>query len=361
MLALEPKAFLKYLQDRFEAEQESEDPLVHFKLFMMILRILVMEEKFELIGAKETERYIKLAENLLLLQGISPNSRSDFIFLYADLRNISGQILRRRGEHLPALWETQIAHRFSDGAPGGLNLVLANRFMRVGRIADAQERLSLVSASNVHRYEYLRAGISRLQCARLNWRLEEFTKTAEELAATFDENDTAFKLEIEWMKLTLSFQQNNQPEAILAKIKRGGTHFSPEYVMDGILWVLASSHKSLVQELPAVSKLRRNGVMSFTKQETDFEVVESLQASYNTAVELDRRIRLLGESLRLFPQLILIETEMLAWIAAARFLARSRALDLAKTCIERYKQISMTVSNGQDLDVLKLTKDFSLS
>ena len=67
--------------------------------------------------------------------------------------------------------------------------------------------------------------------------------------------------------------------------------------------------------------------------------------------------RKLGQQLTRVSQLPSVDTELLVWAAAARWLARNRMEGLGALTLQEYRALSLRLSSGAHVDVLGLLPD----
>ena len=88
------------------------------------------------------------------------------------------------------------------------------------------------------------------------------------------------------------------------------------------------------------------------------EFVRGLQRCYEADRPLKQRINDLGEGLLTLDKLDQPEHELIALLAASRWLLRAKAKDLARDCLGEYRLRSLCLSQGESFDLLNQLSEF---
>lgn len=323
--------------------------------YIYVVSALVVHERAGGLSAIQVRRLEEVARAILTVNGI-PSQRSPLASMHHELGRVTSQIARRMGEHWKSLWTQQLATQTQSLGEASAQdaLGFAIRWHRLGLISYALEGYEAALAKGLNETLETRARIGRILALRLSGAPE---KARSEAAAVLADPKLHpdLRREYSWQSLCAETQLSGDLSAISVATLRGGEHFGSEYRIEASLWVRSASAQRWMERLPSIEYLPK--LHGHSKRDPEFQAALALEHAYDTSLPLDRRVRQLGETLTLAKKLTNLETELLVWTAAARWLARSRLHMLAAVCLREYEALSRRATNGKSPDVLGVVAD----
>ncbi len=281
-------------------------------------------------------------------------------YLYGDLHMVTSQLRRSHGEHLKSQWQLLQAARLYRGKETRSSGIQAYngaiRSLRLGNAHIAVEQFALAHAEAADDRGALRALLGKASALRLAGRIEDARLQLAEIKQRYPLSD-AEALEWEWESAMAVAVGDDATESALAMTRKGRSHYLGDYVTEGILRAYATQGKDQLRKIPDPDYLKRSNTIEVENQSGIMHWITSLAKLYDAAYPLEYRLQVLERAFERIHDLESIELEMLAWLAATRWLARNRLADLAKVMLCEYRALSLRTSGGESSDVLGLASD----
>ena len=350
----------EYLQSeirRLEKSSASDDLL---RLFIVVISALLLQKKLKRWTGGQIEKMVNLCYNILQMQKISAES-SRLGFLYGEINLALSQIYRSDGQHFAAAWQQQLSQHLVKQKASQISshqrLAAAIRVMRLGHLAKARDYFARANTGDLTAKQEEMAMINQLRCLRLLGRFDEHTKYRRNLIRRVDSSSASFQLELSWEFYCQKATATGELKAIINAVQKGGDHYHEAYLLESYLWAYASSERNLRSRLPRVSALPRRKELRISARSYSYRAVSCLESLHDTDIPLVLRLKELGGILANSQQFVAIERSWLFWIAAARWLAKSHAPELAAVVLQQYQGACLASSNGQSSDLLGLAGD----
>jgi hypothetical protein len=337
---------------RLEKESTARGQL---RRYIFAMSALVAHERSGGLSPLQVRRLIEVARAILTVNGI-PTENSPLAVLYKELEQVASQIARRQGQHWKALWTQHLAIDALqlEEASAQESLGLAIRWHRLGLIGYALQGYEAARSKGLPAVLAMRARIGRLIALRL---AGDFGSALQEADAVLADPVLSpdLRREVTWQRLCAEAQSSEDLSSLAVATLRGREHFGSEYRIEAFLWIRSVSNKRWMARLPSLEYLPK--LHGQSKRDPEYRIALTLEQAYDGSLPMHRRLRRLGEALELAASLTNLETEMLVWTAAARWLARSRRPMLASVCLRQYEALCLRSTNGRSADVLGVVAD----
>jgi len=352
------RARLDIAMERSQRLADDTSPKAMMRRYIYIVSALVDHERHGGLTRTQVEGLLGIAFTILKTSSIQPTARH-LGFLHGDLYAIRSQILRKAGFHLEAAWDQELASRFSAAAasPGLGTMAMGNRALRLGDAAVAirlfqQAGEMGLSGNDLARNRY---------CLAISLMLNDHAADADrvsQFALGQPDLSTAFRDEIQWLRLCIELRATQRLEPMLKAVSRGRPHYQAGYVVEACMWALTMRQREWLDKVPNLTRLRRNStVLRPQKCGFFFDSAAAVQDAYDVEVPLLRRLHRLRHVLVERRQLLNIDKELLLLASAVRWLARSKAFRLAALCYGEYRALSLRLADGASSDALGVLAD----
>jgi hypothetical protein len=366
---LDPPGVLENILAKIESyKAKSGDDHYHY-CFVYCVHALLHHENYGGLSAQSVSDIFALAEGILTAAGIEPR-KSRLASLHCDIHVIRSQIFRKHGDHWSAAWSQLQAIRScgteSDTNEAFQNFVMGNRLVRMGlfRQGNMFHQAALNSGSEKRLSPAQRQNI--FLCQVTQKRLCGDVLGAEQMLASVNaiENDTrdaataaAFLTDLQWERFCCHAQKHHEIQSMIAATRRGEPMYQAGYIAEQVLWGMCLPTREALQAIAKIESHIRNRTLRIRALGVFYEVTAAIQFAYDHTVPMDTRLRRLTEALRSVPELVTIDKEILAWLAAARCLVRLRNPQFASLCLGKYESLSLIVTEGTSNDCLGLAQD----
>ena len=269
------------------------------------------------------------------------------------------QIFRSDGEHFAASWEQQLSYQVSKRNPLGGEayqaLARAIRAFTLGQVDRAYQDYKTVKSIKCSTKMNEQALIGEIRCLRLK---KDYESIGSLIDSYFEENiSTRLALELEWELYCITASNEGDIEPMIRSVQKKGTHFQGVYILEAYLWALASSQRQWLARLPKLSTITRRKDLGVKDIPFFYKAVKCLLECQDSTVPFIIRIKSLGVIVKSTQDFVAIDRQMLFYVAAARWLAKSHSQTLAATVLGEYEGLSLKVSSGIHNDVLGLADD----
>ena len=327
--------------------------------FVCTMTALVHHQKRSGLTASQVRQLVTLAQATLAAAGVRPRS-SRLSHLHAELHIIVSQIHRREGRQWTAAWEqyygVYLARGGSEEEPGFETLGVANRALRLGHLRLATARFEQAERQGLSESNVAKARLGLIKTHRLAGETSTMRELAE-VARSERWLAPQARLELDWETHCAQVQATGDCRPLRRALTRGQPHFLGTYLIEGYLWIAASSRLDGWEGLPSIRYLARDAAVRPQRQGLFYKFALQIERCYLHEAPLPIRIRQLGALLAQITRLVSIDKELLAWAASARWLARSKSYALAALALHEYEALSLRVSSGAKSDVLGLCAD----
>jgi hypothetical protein len=327
--------------------------------FVFVVTALVHHQRRGGLTASQVRQLVTLAQATLAAAGVRPRS-SRLSHLHAELHMITSQIHRREGRQWTAAWEqyygVYLARGGREEEPGFETLGLANRALRLGHLRLAAARFEQAERLGLAESNVAKARLGLIKTHRLAGHADKLrplvagARTEPWLAGQA-------RLELDWERLCAEVQASGECRPLRRALARGRPHFLGTYLVEGYLWIAASSRLDGWAGLPSIRYLARDAAVRPQRQGLFYKFALQIERCYLHEAPLPIRIRQLGALLAQVTRLVSIDKELLAWAASARWLARSKSYALAALALHEYEALSLRVTSGANADALGLCAD----
>ncbi len=281
-------------------------------------------------------------------------------FLYGDLHEIVSQIQRRHGEHFRAAWEQQLAIRlYRDANERSEDFQAHNAGVRALRLGTVDYAIELFAAAEQNASDdlaALSAAFGWIRANRLAGHLAEAKAKLKEVQGRCEEAEH-LKLDWQWESALLELQETGDLTNIARMVGRDRSHFVAKYVTQAMLLGHANLSLKVQETLPSAQTVKRSRVIDASAHGPILQVISLLDQLYDSDYGFDARLQKLGKALTRLHELDNIEQELWAWLAATRWLVRSRLWGLARISLAEYHARSLRLTQGRNDDVLNLGAD----
>ncbi len=281
-------------------------------------------------------------------------------YLFGDLHAVVSQIYLRSGDIFAAAWEHQLALRlYKGGDARSVGFQTHNAGVRALRRGDAKMAVELFAEAEGHSSEAadrIKSGMAIAKAHRLSGRLDFAQEVQARVKAQHELNQSA-ELEWIWEHALWQAQSTNDLAPMMQLVRRGKSHFQGRYLLEALLWAYAGQKTAPLEELSSVQSIKRSWIVEIDAQAPLTKLLSTLDKVYDTDYPLEHRLQLLGKALARVSTLESIELELLYWLAATRWLVRSRAFGAAQTVFAEYRALSLRLSGGVTGDALGLAED----
>ena len=350
------RARLSYILARVDECSNSTDTRTSMRGYVYCMSALVHMQRVGGMELKRARKIAGIARAILITQGVK-SGKSSLARLHGDIHYIMSQILLRQGLAFEAVWEQEIASRLSGrGVSGGEGFRLLSRGRRRLRIGDAgkateclQEAESLLDPSTDL---FIHARSSLVQALRLSLRHDE----CRSLIASGRELNQApsFLQELSWEEAMLRFYSEQDPLPLVQMVARRSTHYQGSYLVETLLLSYAHGSMQWTGRLPKLSSLLKTRVVDRKETGPAVAVLEILRDVYDTGIPFETRLAMMGRLTHLAPATLTLSEEILAWMAASRWLLRFNCHEMAELTLGEYRSKNLRLSGGRDPDVLGL-------
>ena len=350
----EPRLVQRFLIARIAALESDDSPAGMLRRYIWVVSALVHHGRHGGLSNAQVESLVEIGFAILRINHIQPQT-SHLAFLYGDIHLIRSQIYRQRGDHWRAAWEQELAVRFSRGAGdawlGFQTFAMANRMLRLGYSDLASRNFELGDVHPDNASFVVRNRLSHMISLRLAGDYDAAALLAEATTAR-DDVDNNIKLEILWEGFCRHATQTKDLTPMISATQRGGSHFSSSYLIETALWAMGMASRQWLERMPRLSSLARNTTLNLRAAGRAYQCARVLQDGYDFEIPLAIRLNALGNELAEAHSLVAIDKELLVWAAAARWLARSKAVGLADLAWRQYGELSRRLTSGRSDDSL---------
>jgi hypothetical protein len=352
------KERLQRALQRVAALEDRQEPRAQLTRFVFVISSLVQHARFGGLSAAQVRKAAELATTILATEGITPGT-SRLSFLHGELHLVLSQIYRKDGAHWHAAWQQYEAMtKARRSLPGGdafQSLALGNRALRLGHARLALAHFARAEAGPLSPADLEKARLAHIKALRLSGNLD--ASEALSLMSMTMEMSADGHRELVWEGFCRGVVRGASPAAMLASVKSGRMHHDAIYLLEASLWTKALARREWMDKVISVRTMGKKPAIKPHRFGSFHALAALFDRCYDLETPLTFRIRDLGETLADAASLTTIDKELLAWVAAARFLARSRAFDHAALALAEYAGICLRLSDGATRDVLGVAGD----
>lgn len=351
---------LKAIFSRLEALESDDSDLGRLRRYIYAMSALVQHERKGGLSERDITHLVTLAYAILKAQGIKPKV-SRLASLYADVHLIKSQIFRKAGAPWKAAWEQQVALQISGkattGGEGFQLLGMANRSLRLGHAPLAIQQFRQAEAAGLPDAYVGRGRLGLAHALWLSGRSDEAAQVAGDALKLPDLGEELTQ-ELHWTALAREAPKTLDLSRMLKETRAGGQYQVATYVIETTLWACALEKRDYLERLPKLANMRRNKTVRPQRQGLWYKCGVALQECYDHDIPLPFRIKTLGAVLEARAQLLTVDKELLLLAAAARFLARAKAFELAALVYSEYRALGRRLTDGGSPDALGVMGDF---
>ena len=270
------------------------------------------------------------------------------------------QIQTQQGQHWDSIWGQQLSIYLSQRAPTGGKgfqaLTLAIRALRLGHAELALKQLAVAEKLGLVMNYQARAELERLKALRLSGSLKaadsRSRKAKQELHASAAEIH-----ELDWEDICRTVTRTQDVTGLLQAVqKKDSPHHRATYLCEAFLWTRIVKSRECLKRFPTARSLARDPHIS-VKGSQLYPWVSGFETFYDISIPTILRLRKMGQLLSDIHRLASVDTELLIWGAAARWLSRSRIDGLAAATLAEYQGLSLRLTSGTTKDALGLLAD----
>lgn len=331
---------LRYVFTQIDALRGHRSALKQLQLLVFALHALGIHVTAGGLGERTVAGLLKIADDLTRLHGIDP-STSRLGGIVAKLYAVRSALAVRDGLSFDAMWHAAVAQHFLDSRAPVVAQEAITRSLAALRMGAADHALSLLAAASGE------AAAVPLRATALRWlgRMEEARAAVAPLGPW------------SWPVLFLDAAASGNPSRLARALNKHGALYEATYALEAFLYIKASSSSKSLDEFPKIATLAKDRKLGIKRSQPLARCALALETCYDTTLPLVQRILTLKAALDCVPSVATLDQEMLVLAAAARWLARVRAQELASVLLRRYRAHSLTVSLGAHADVLGVAHD----
>ena len=299
------------------------------------------------LSKKDAETCVEMAETLINMLGIKGRHHPQY-YMLTELQKYKVKKLVQAREFSLAHWISMQCD--ADEASDDFlewSFFQAKLAIRCGKLDEAQSILDLINANDLD-LESLE-GFKTLQAEvlRNKGQVSEYQNQVRQGASRWEEAMGALALN----KSFLEMDRLN---------RKGSPYYSLDANLEYYLWKYASKSRNSLKDIVKLENLKRRRGMTTSKNTYLYDFVKTIRRCYDADRPLAHRIDDLGEKLQSLHRMDRNEQELIGLLAAARWLLRSKAKAMAKSCLLEYKQRSLFISNGLSNDILNQLEEFKI-
>jgi len=348
---------LRYALGRILELESDKRIYSSWRRFIYIMSALIHHKSYGGLTDGQIRRLHDLAIAILRVQGVTPYSK--LASFHAELQLVMSQIYRKSGQHWMSLFFQQACHqvsrRYPLGGDGFQSLALGIRELRLGYSEAAKKHLLSSEEFNLEPQSLVMSRICRVVIARLS---REFDDCYALVDDTLKQKDVTKeeRRELLWQQQCARAQQFQDLAPLQKTVGKGGDHHFPSYILEAKLWIRSCPLGQKPKRFPSIKNLSRKH-NSAQKGVFLYKCAIQLEQCYDTQIPLSLRMLGLGRMLSKVNQLRSIESELLVWAAASRWLANRHLFDLSSVALGQYRDLSLRISFGKYEDCLGLVSD----
>ena len=355
----DPGKRLIYATDQIQELEQDDTPGGRLRRFIFIVSALVHHSRFGGLKDRQVRRLANLAYAILQTEGIQPG-KSRLAFLYGELHLALSQIYRKTGDHWLAAWEQQTSFHLSGKEPPGGEgfqfLSMGIRSIRLGHCHKAIEYFRLAEEQKLPDRQFMQARLGLIRALRLTGSLGASEKLATDTGEQCQPN-AAEKRELEWDAACREVQDKGDMNLMLRMVRKGADHYLPVYLLEAFLWAKCLPERRFEKKLPTIRYLARKKDLKIQNLGILYEAASVMETCYDYDIPISIRLRKLGEILARTSDFVTLDTELLFWAAAGRWLARSHLFSMTSLVLSEYQMLNLRQSLGDNPDVLGLVSD----
>lgn len=357
----DPHQGLWFVLEKIQESEEELTPQSQLERYIYVVSSLVHHAHFGGLKPRQIEKLIGLAEAVLALQGIKPSS-SKLGFLYGELYLAVSQIQTQQGQHWDSIWGQQLSFYLSQRAPSGGKgfqaLLLAIRAFRLGHSQLALRELERAEKLGLDSQYHARVELERLKALRLSGQYQ-LADTSSQKAREGLRPNAAEVHEFDWEEVCRVVARTREIAPLVQRVqKKDSPHHRATYLCEAFLWTRIVKTREYLKRFPTARSLARDPHIS-VKGSHLYPWVSGFETLYDVTIPTILRLRRLGQLLSEAHRLPSVDTELLIWAAAARWLARNRIEGLAAATLAEYRGLSLRLTGGKSADALGVVGDLA--
>ncbi len=349
---------LSVLLRRAQELESDLSPKAQLERLIAIFSCLVHHLHRGGLNRTQVHTLAKVAKAILLTQGIEPTV-SHLSYLYGYLHLVLSHIYRKQGELWKSSWEHHLSQYFSQarsaGSKGFQHLLQGFRALRLGYAELAHNEQKKAELNGLSEKEMARSKLERIKAFRLSGDLERAETLDHEYS--FSVPKSMQSPEFSWEKLCRQAQRTGNLLPLVQSIQSGKHHHDPCYVVETFLWQRAVKTREWLIRFPRIKDLATSDTFRLGDYGFGFRAAKVLENCYDREIALASRFEKLGFILTNTGRLNGIETELLVWAAAARWLFRIKNAPMGDLVLAKYCGLSLELSSGRTKDVLGVASD----
>lgn len=358
------KAQQDYALGRLKELEFQSQPHDYIRRFVLTIHVLSIHERIGGLRREEVEVLLKLAEAILQHLEITP-LRSRLSGLYGDLYLARSQLSRSMGQHWRSLWDYQLAKHYSGAQQPGTEayqqLVNGLRLFRLGMGATALFYLNKAEAGELEPRLRVLCRIHKIRLLRLtgqkNAAGDLIQKTLSEQADKADSSHSSpTRSELDWELAWLDcIEQQNPTQLVTMALNRKGAHFTASYVFEALLIAYCHESRQWLQRFPKVESLYRHNRIKISSRDILYRSCQTMEYLYEPGIATGQKLEKLGVLLDQLDEFKNIDKVLIVYLAGIRWLIRSNQYLLAKALLQRYRTLSLSLSDNNCNDALGLS------
>lgn len=351
-----PKDKLDLIQRHILELNEKTQSQQRLDCYIYIMSALVHHQRYGGLSSSQIGRYTKFAEAILIAEGIIAGE-SRLSFLYVELYALLSLIDRQNGDHWKSTWRLMNSFYLQKGATPLENAWkehgIGYRLLRLGHSNLALEKFDAALLNFEAQNSRNAVLLQKAKCLKLMGRFEDSIVCFESILSSLPE-DHYLRVDIEWERATIAaIERSSTTELFKMTNKRLSPYKEPSYSMESYFWSkLYSSLDASIAAKPS-SIMKRSQIKDSTlKILTKAAVL--LEKGLDSGYHKSDRLAFIGEMTDFASHVSSIERELLILAVAYRVYTKEGLPNLAAVCLERYKSLSHTASNGTRPDFFSI-------
>lgn len=312
------------------------------------------------LDSTEAQRMARVASAMLERNRIRPGT-SRLAHLHGELHAFLCRIAEREGRAWTAAWRHIVARtdgRLEDAGDGDLFRRVSLE-LQLGLAKNALERLLEAELADAPTSALLKLRIARVRILRLSGDLDAAAQALTGARGLLGPRRGPSPDDLRWEEACVLALRLASLEPVAQLLRAERSVRTPRRMLEFYFWSRAVRTRAFERVLPKASTLRR--AASEALDPTALRCALALERCYAGHGSVGVRAQALGRVLERADSISEVDLQLVVWAAAGRWLLRVRRPTLAALPLARYRALSLGLSAGESVDVLRLVEDVHIA
>ena len=336
---------------------ESTDPKVNMRRYLYAIQMLQLQIEAKHLKQPEIDQVLRIAETCLHMAGIKEGSKRGYLF--EELYNCKSNLLQQSNRPMGAQWELLIGKRFLSTDFFWINSAISETMaiFHMGYAFEARRGLEKLIDFHLDKEQSIFLHLQLIKAARLSGALSDAEKWIEKIIDDPSLDERTREL-IHWESSWLNMTKSGSIEEFAKKLSSRREFPDEPYL--SLIFLLYHSHPNainLLKDLPSLSTVRkRHGKKRSEPEKLLFDILELFQFLYDPQVAIKARLSRVTD---LIDRLHILhpEYQLLFFLGLARWAFRFKQKGFINFALNKYRNLSRTMTNDQTDDVLAMIAD----